>query len=245
MTCRCRCATCSSRSRRPTGLQGEAVIEFGRTPVNPTVIEVVAIVDGEAQTVGVDANAAGYALISLPSAVVEAKATLTDSVTELPAGATVSWVLPDGTRRDDSATTGWFAARAGESMRATFTELVGPAGEQVRIPGEEQVYVFTLAASGGVETADLPTITLTAGATTIDRVASVSGSAAALAGTSFSAVVVDGEASDASWQLGTGATAQTGSGATLTPRFESLALGRHDLVLRHGGLGEALRGAGP
>ena len=212
------------------GLQGEAVIEFGRTPVNPTVVEFLAMVDGEAQSVGVEANAAGYALVSLPGAVVEAKATLPGEVAELPADATVDWVLPDGTRRDDSPTTGWFTARAGESMRATFTELVGDD----RVPGEEQVYVFTLAASGGVEPADLPTITLTAGATTIERVASVSGSTAALAVTSFSAVVIDGDSADATWQLGEGATAQTGTGATFSPRVETLALGRHDLVLRHG-----------
>lgn len=217
------------------GLQGEAAIEFGRTPVDPTVVEILAIVDGEAQPVGVEANAAGYALVSLPSAVVEAKATLPDAVAGLPAGTTVNWILPDGTRRDDSPTTGWFTARAGESMRAAFTELVGPEGDQARIPGEEEVYVFTLAASGGVEPAGRPTITLTSGATTIERVASVSGSTAALAEISFTAAVAEGAADTASWQLGTGATAQTGSGATFTPRVESLALGRHDLVLRHGG----------
>lgn len=212
------------------GLQGEAVIEFGRPPVDPSVVEFLAMVDGEAQSVGVEANAAGYALVSLPGAVVEAKAMLPENVAGLPADATVGWVLPDGTRRDDSPTTGWFTARAGDSMRATFTELVG----DVPIPGNEQVYVFTLAPSGGVEPADLPTITLTAGAVTIERVASVSGSAAALAAISFSAVVVDGDGADASWQLGDGASAPTGTGGTFSPRVETLALGRHDLVLRHG-----------
>ena len=222
------------------GLQGEAVIEFGRTPVNPTVVEFLAIVDGEAQSVGIEANAAGYTLVSLPGAAVEAKATLRQSVAELPADATVNWVLPDGTRRDDAPTTGWFTAHAGESMRATFTELVGDE----RIPGEEQVYVFTLAASGGVEPADLPTITLGAGATTIERVASVSGSAAALGG-------IRGRPSSSTatppMRRGSWATAPPPRRAPARrshPRVATLALGRHDLVLRHGDRRAALRGAG-
>jgi hypothetical protein len=203
------------------GLQGEAAIEFGRTPVNPTV---AAFRESDGQVLAGEVNAAGYTLVYLRTAVAEVSAaTSTES--------TANWVLPDGTRRDDSRTTGWFTARAGESMRATFLEQVGDE----KIPGEEEAYVFTLAADdGSAFIPAAPTITLTAGATAVERVASVSGSAAALSGIVFTAVVDDGDADDAFWQLGIGAMARSGTGPTFEPDVAQLALGRHDLLLRHG-----------
>lgn len=202
------------------GLQGEVVVELGRTPVSPAVVEFEDH-DGGLRS---EINAAGYTLVYLRVATSEIRARLPRAATGLPADPTAEWTLPDGTRREHTATTGWFVARSGESMRAAFTELVGTD----RVPGAEVTFVFTLEAD--VATDPLPVIDVDTGQATIEQVASLSGAPAALADVTFHARPDDGEPT---WQLGTGATAQTGTGATFAPRFD-VSTGSYHLVLRTG-----------
>ena len=161
----------------------------------------------------------------LREATSEITATLPAAVTGLPADPTASWTLPDGTRREDVASTGPFVATAGESMRAAFTELVGDR----RVPGDELTFVFTLAAT--VATDPLPTIDVDTGTATIEHVASLSGSPLALADVSF--VAHGGDGADLAWQLGDGADAQSASGTGFAPHLD-LAPGTYALLLRTG-----------
>ena len=203
------------------GVQGELSIEFGRTPVSPAVVAFTDH-DGALET---EINAAGYTLVRLREATSEITATLPAAAAGLPADPTASWTLPDGTRRDDVASTGLFVATAGESMRAAFTELVGDR----RVPGDELTFVFTLAAT--VATDPLPTIDVDTGTATIEHVASLSGSPLALADVTFAAH--GGDAADLAWQLGDGADAQSASGTEFAPHLD-LAPGTYALLLRTG-----------
>ena len=193
------------------GLQGDAVVELGRTGVNPAT---VTFVDRDGGLDPPEVNAAGYMLVRLRAATEEVKAT---------ALASGNWTLPDGTTVKGATTSGWFVASAGQSMTVALNETLGNAV----VPGEDLAFVFTLDITAG--TPAPPEIDVGLATGTLNDAASISGSAEALADLSLAT-----DADGAEWSFGSGAATQQATGPSFTPDF-AVEVGSYDLTLSSDG----------
>ena len=189
----------------PFGIQGQVRVEFGQTPLDPSVITYLQLIDGSYKSMGAAIPDAGegYEIEFLAGTPASAQVR-----TQLGSGATADWWLPDGKSVKDANDSGQFEARDG-SLLVFRTHEQAQDGSDALAEATR-----TLFKHGASEGGHAPLINIALAGSEEPNCVSLAGPAEKLEGLTLTAE--PGTDQELTWQLGEGADANAGSGASYT-----------------------------